>query len=64
MAEIDWSLIGPIAAEALAKFLAAERSRSGLTDEQIFARAGIQHDQNIVELLKDLERLKGASDAV
>lgn len=59
MAEIDWTLIGPQLAAALAAILAAERSRSGLTDAEIFERAGIKHDANIAKLVEDLERLKG-----
>lgn len=58
MAEIDWALIGPQLAEALAKILAAERSRSGLTDEEIFQRAGVKEDENIAKLVADLARLK------
>lgn len=60
MAEIDWALIGPQLAAALAAILAAERSRTGLDDPAIFERAGLKHDENIAKLLADLERLKGA----
>lgn len=59
MAEIDWTILGPQLAAALAAILAAERSRSGLTDAEIFERAGLQHDANIAALLEDLDRLKG-----
>lgn len=59
MADIDWTLLGPQLASALAAILAAERSRSGLDDAAIFERAGIKHDANIAKLLADLERLKG-----
>lgn len=60
---IDWTIFGPLAAQLLAEFLAAERSRTGLTNEQIFDRAGKKLDQNEAELLADLERLKGAADS-
>ena len=59
MPEIDWVVFGPIAAQMLAEFLAAERSRSGLTNEEIFERAGKKLDENEAKLLEDLERLKG-----
>lgn len=59
MADIDWTVTGPLLAKLLADFLAAERSRTGLSDVEIFDRAGVKHDANIAELLKDLERLQG-----
>lgn len=59
MADIDWALIGPQLAAALAAILAAERSRTGLSDPEIFERAGIKHDANIAKLVEDLDRLKG-----
>jgi hypothetical protein len=57
MAEIDWTVFGPLMARVFADFLAAERSRSGLTTEEIFTRAGKKLDENEVKLLEDLERL-------
>lgn len=59
MADIDWAVFGPQIATLFAAFLAAERSRSGLSDAEIFERAGVKHDANITKLLEDLERLKG-----
>lgn len=55
---MDWIVAGPIIAKILADFLAAERSRSGLTNEQIFERAGKKLDENEAKLLEDLQRLK------
>ena len=46
MAEIDWTITGPLLAKLLAEFLAAERSRSGLTNEEIFERAGAKLEDN------------------
>lgn len=60
MAEIDWTVFGPIAAKMLADLLAAERSRTGLTDAQIFERAGKKLDDNNEKLLADILRLQGA----
>lgn len=59
MADIDWAVLGPQLATVLAAILAAERSRSGLTDQEIFERAGLKHDENIAKLVEDLDRLKG-----
>lgn len=58
MANIDWTTLGPAIAKIFAEYLAAERSRTGLTDEQIFERAGIKWDAAIVKLMEDLERLQ------
>lgn len=57
--QIDWTIFGPIAAQLLADFLAAERSRTGLTNEQIFDRAGKKLDDNEAKLLEDIARLGG-----
>lgn len=54
---IDWIVLGPMLAKMLADFLAAERSRSGLTNEQIFERAGKKLDDNEAKLLADIARL-------
>lgn len=54
---IDWIVLGPMLAKMLADFLAAERSRSGLTNEQIFERAGKKLDENEQKLLADIARL-------
>ena len=59
MAEIDWTILGPLAAQLLTEFLAAERSRTGLTDDQIFERAGKKLDENEAKLLADIQRLHG-----
>ena len=59
MAEIDWTITGPLLAKLLAEFLAAERSRSGLTNEEIFERAGAKLEDNEAKLLVDLARLQG-----
>lgn len=56
---IDWIVLGPMIAKIFADFLAAERSRTGLTDEQIFGRAGVKLAENEVRLLADLQRLQG-----
>ena len=58
MAEIDWITLGPMLAKMLADVLAAERSRSGLTTEEIFERAGKKLDENEAKLLEDLARLQ------
>lgn len=55
---MDWIVTGPIIAKILADFLAAERSRSGLTNEEIFERAGLKVSENEVKLLEDLQRLQ------
>lgn len=55
---VDWIVLGPLLAKVLADFLAAERSRSGLTNEEIFSRAGLKLDANEAKLIADLERLK------
>lgn len=57
---MDWVTLGPIVAKLLADFIAAEKSRSGLTTEEIFARAGKQLDENEAKLLADIERLGGS----
>lgn len=58
--DVDWITLGPMLAKMLADFLAAERSRSGLTTEEIFERAGKKLDENEAKLLEDLTRLQGA----
>lgn len=58
MADIDWTITGPLVAQMLASFLAAERARTGLTNEQIFEIAGRKLDANEAKLIEDLERLK------
>lgn len=58
-ADIDWTVLGPQLAATLAAILLAERSRTGLTDAEIFERAGVKHDANIAALLEDLARLQG-----
>jgi hypothetical protein len=58
MAEIDWVVLGPLLAKMLADVLAAEQSRSGLTTEEIFDRAGHKLDENEAKLLEDLARLQ------
>lgn len=57
---MDWVVLGPMLAKILADFLAAERSRSGLSDEQIFDRAGLKLDENEAKLVADLARLQGS----
>jgi hypothetical protein len=59
MANIDWITVGPMLAKILADLIAAERSRSGLTTQEIFARAGAKIDENEAKLLEDLARLTG-----
>lgn len=59
MADIDWTTMGPMIAKIFADFLAAERSRTGLTDEEIFARAGAKWDTATGKLMADLQRLEG-----
>jgi hypothetical protein len=59
MANIDWVTLGPLLAKILADFLAAERTRSGLTNEEIFQRAGAKLDENEAKLLEDIARLEG-----
>jgi hypothetical protein len=54
---IDWVTLGPILARIVADLLAAERSRTGLTDAEIFQRAGVKIDQNETRLLEDITRL-------
>jgi hypothetical protein len=46
-------------AKAAANLLAYIQQQSNMTTEQILARAGVQLDDNEVELLKDLARLQG-----
>lgn len=62
MAEIDWTVLGPMIAQILASYLAAEQSRTGLTTEEIFARAGAKLEENGVRLLADLARLQGVAE--
>jgi hypothetical protein len=59
MANIDWITVGPMLAKILADLIAAERSRSGLTTQEIFQRAGAKLDENEAKLLEDLARLTG-----
>ena len=54
---IDWVTLGPILARIVADMLAAERSRTGLTDAEIFDRAGVKIDENEKKLLEDIARL-------
>lgn len=54
---VDWIVLGPLLAKMFADFLAAERSRSGLSNEQIFNRAGVKLDENEAKLLADIARL-------
>lgn len=54
---VDWVIFGPLIAKMLADFIAAERSRTGLTTEAIFERAGKKLDENEVKLLEDIARL-------
>ena len=58
MADIDWVTLGPEIARILANFLAAERARTGLTTEEVFAKAGAALDANEQRLIEDLERLQ------
>lgn len=58
---MDWVVLGPLLAKVVADLLAAERSRSGLTNEEIFDRAGVKLDQNEAKLIADLIRLQGHS---
>lgn len=58
MAEIDWTIVGPLTANMLMQILIAERERTGLTTEQIFEQAGRKLEDNEARLLADLERLK------
>lgn len=59
---IDWIVLGPLVAKLFADFLAAERSRSGLTNEEIFNRAALKLDANEAKLIADLERLRAATE--
>ena len=54
---IDWITLGPILARIVADLLVAERSRTGLSDAEIFERAGVKIDQNEKKLLEDIARL-------
>lgn len=54
---IDWMIFGPLIARLLADFIAAERSRTGLTTEAIFERAGKKLDENEAKLIADIARL-------
>lgn len=58
MAEIDWTIVGPLTTQLLMQLVIAERERSGLTTEEIFEQAGRKLEENEVRLLADLERLK------
>lgn len=58
---VDWIVLGPMIAKIFADFLAAERSRSGLTNDEIFSRAGVKLMENEVKLLEDLQRLQSES---
>ena len=49
--------ITPQIASVFAQLLAAERSRAGLTDEEIFERAGVKLDENERKLVADFARL-------
>lgn len=62
MTEVDWSVTGPLLAKIFADYLAAEQSRSGLTTEQIFARAELKLDANEAKLIEDLVRLQGGNE--
>jgi hypothetical protein len=50
--------VGPLAVAA-ANILAYIQQQKNLTTEQILDRAGVQLDDNEIELLKDLARLQG-----
>jgi hypothetical protein len=52
--------VGPLAVAA-ANIIAYIQQQKNLTTEQILDRAGVQLDQNEIELLKDLARLQGTS---
>jgi len=58
---VDWVVLGPLLARILSDYLAAERSREGLTTEEIFERAGKKLEENEIRLLADIERLQGGS---
>lgn len=58
MPEIDWITLGPMIAQILATYLEAEKSRTGLTTEEIFQRAGAKLEENEIRLLEDLARLQ------
>lgn len=60
---IDWVVFGPLIAKMLADFIAAERSRTGLTNEEIFERAGRKLDDNERKLLEDIARLTEDTDS-
>lgn len=55
---VDWLILGPMLAKIFADFLAAEKSRSGLTPDEIFNRAGLKLDENEAKLIADLARLQ------
>ena len=50
--------VGPLATAA-ASIIAYIQQQKGLTTEQILDRAGVQLEDNEIELLKDLARLQG-----
>jgi hypothetical protein len=54
--------VGPLAIAA-ANIIAYIQQQKNLTTEQILARAGVQLDQNEIELLKDLAQLQGTTGA-
>lgn len=62
MADVDWVVVGPMIAKLLAEFIAAEKSRSGLTTEEIFERAGAKLADNEIRLLEDLARLQNDNE--
>jgi hypothetical protein len=52
--------VGPLAIAA-ANIIAYIQQQKNLTTDQILARAGVQLDQNEIELLKDLASLQGTT---
>lgn len=60
MSSVDWIVLGPMLAKILSDLIAAERSRAGLTTEEIFQRAGLKLDENEAKLIADLARLQGS----
>lgn len=56
---VDWLVVGPLVAKALADMLAAERARSGRTNDEIFASNDVKIDENEAKLVADALRLQG-----
>ena len=59
MAEIDWTVLGPLAAKVLTDIVIAERARTGKTVEEIFADNDVKIAGNDAKLIADLIRLQG-----